>query len=267
MATSSGIQIKVDSRYVSSGPILVHVTMVADMPTYYANNGILDKAMEVVLVRRDAPGTRLLAKLDPHLHMQPDTPLPPPIPGKEPSGFISEERVLDVLGYGAHHDGRADYFVVGVFAGCLSDPQQTSVEDHDQYRRLPAGAAKKAPPYMADAGKPLLSMLSGFGMVARAKADPEVGVEGAFRVRQQPDVIVGEQQPSPFVTIIAARIDPRGGVSSGSFLVDSTDDQLNRTGQFFIPSRLLTPQPTPGRYLVLVFSGDHQARSFEMEVV
>ena len=57
-----GVYLKVPQRAPAAGPIPLHVAMVADMPTYYANNGILDNALEVVLVRRDAPGVRLLAK-------------------------------------------------------------------------------------------------------------------------------------------------------------------------------------------------------------
>ena len=73
-----GVYLKVPQRAPAAGPIPLHVAMVADMPTYYANNGILDNALEVVLVRRDAAGVRLLAKVDPHAIMLEDTPLPPP---------------------------------------------------------------------------------------------------------------------------------------------------------------------------------------------
>jgi hypothetical protein len=265
MILSPDIQIKVDPRLASSSPMLVHVTMVADMAIYNANNGILDKAMEVVMVRRDAPGILKIAKLDPHAIMQPDIPLPPPVPGKEPSGFIKEERILDILAYGgAGAQGAADYFVVGVFAGSLSDPHQTSIDD--TYRRPPAVDVKIAPPSAADTGKSLLSAIPDHGIVSQPKERPVAGVEGAFLIRQPTGILAGEKPPTAFVTIVAARRDPHGGVSCGTFLVDTTDDQLNRTGHFFIPFKMLTPEPPPGRYRILVFAGDYQAASFEMEV-
>lgn len=264
MAIEPGIQIKVDARYASYGPMSVSVTMVADMKTYYANNGILDKAMEVLLVRRDAPGIRQVAKTDPHLIAQPDTPLPAPVAGKEPSGFIKEERILDAFGYGARHDGAANYFVVGVLAGKMSDPQQTSVQDH-QNRLLAAGDAKVIPPNFADVKRRQRLPVTGLGVVVRPTADPVMGIEGAFRIGLEPPSKDGKQSAA-FVSVVAARIDPHGGVSSGSFLIDSLDDNLGRTGQFFIPFHMLVPQPPPGRYRVLVFSADYFCQPFELEV-
>jgi len=269
MVTNPGIQIKVDSQYAFSGPMPVHVTMVADMPTYYANNGILDKAMELFLIRRDAPGIQQIAKLDPHAIMDPDTPLPPPVPGEEPSGLISEERTLDGLAYGAEHQGAADYFVVGVFAGYLSDPQRTSIVA--DFQRLPAATTQKIPPYVEDKKHKLLPLPLEPGIAARPQTEPVAGVEGAFRIAEHPAYMDGEPATPPFVTIVAARIDPQGGVSSGSFIVDSTIEKtiekLNQIGQFFIPFGLLTPEPAPGHYRVIVFCGDYRAQPFEMEVV
>lgn len=260
-----GIQIKVLPRYPAAGPIPLHVTMLVDMPTYYANNGNIDRAMEVFLVRRDAPGIRQLAKIDPHAIMQPDIPLPPPVPGKKPSGFIKEERVLDVMAYGARHEGGADYYAVGILAGRMSDPQPLSIED--QHRRLPAMPVRNAPSLGPDARKSAIAPPSSRGIVARPGTGPVSGIEGAFRVRLKPSARKPEKETlRPFVTIIAARIDPHGGVSSGSFQVQAREDGRNWIGQFSIPASELVPRPVPGRYRVLVFSGDETSHPVDMDI-
>jgi hypothetical protein len=259
-----GIQIKVSPRYPAAGPIRVHVTMLADMPTYYANNGNIDRAMEVFLVRRDAPGIRQLAKIDPHAMMEPEIPLPPPVPGKKPAGFIKEERDLDVLAYGARHEGGADYYAVGILAGRMSDPQPLSIDD--QHRRLPAMPVRNAPPLVHC--KSAITPPSSGGIVARPGTGPVSGIEGAFRVRLKPSARKqGKEMRLPFVTVIAARIDPHGGVSSGSFQVQAREAGRHWTGKFSIPASLLIPRPVPGRYRVLVFSGDEISQPVDMDIL
>lgn len=257
------IRLTVPPRCPAAGPIGVHVTMLADMATYYATNGNIDRAMEVFLVRRDAPGIRQLAKMDPHVIMQPEKPLPPP-PGRKPTGFIKEERDLDVLAYGARHEGGADYYVVGVLAGRTSDPQPLTIEDDS--RRLPPAPVKDAQIIGSERCKSITPP-SSRGMVVRPRTGSVCGIEGAFRLSPEASGRdQAEERRPPFVTIIAARIDPHGGVSSGSFRVSAKECSRDWTGRFFIPVSELVPRPVEGRYRILVFAGDEVARAVEMDI-
>jgi hypothetical protein len=260
-----GIQITVAPHYPAAGSIPVQVTMFADMSTYYANNGNIGRAMEVFLVRRDAPGIRQLAKNDPHAIMQPDIPLPPPILGKEPPGFVKEERILDVLAYGARHEGGADYYVVGIFAGKMSDPQPLSIDGRQ--RMLPEKPVRSAPPLSPDARKSIPSPPLISGIIVQPATGPVPGIEGAFCVRPLQSLPTsGPEDLQPFVTVIAARVEPHGGVSSGSFQVPAQKDGRNWVGQFSIPASKLVPPPVPGRYRILVFSGDEVAHPLDMDI-
>jgi hypothetical protein len=255
-ATKPGVEIKAPERAASSAPVPLRVTMVADMQTYYANNGLLDKALDIVLIRRDAPGVRFVAKIDPRVVMLPETRLPQPPPGTDLSraGFIREERVVDAFGFGVRHDGAADYFVVASFAGWLSEPARLAIEDKSH--RLPVSHAISAPTLSAEAMSALPSPPMSRGVAAQIKAGPEPQIQGGLRVAAGPVEFPGERTAEPFVTIVAAHLSPMGGVSTGSFLVPARIDGEDSIAQFAIPLTLLLPKLKPGKYRLLVFSGD-----------
>src|SRR4026207_806078 len=140
-----GVYLKVPQRAPASGPIPVRVAMVADMPTYYANNGILDNALEGVLVRRDAPGVRFMMKIDPHAIMLADTPLPAPADSRHLQGAVTEERTLDLLGYGAAHPGAAAYHLFAAFSQWVSDSQPLVVEHDVRHPSAPASPLPDVP--------------------------------------------------------------------------------------------------------------------------
>jgi hypothetical protein len=259
-----GIQLSAPARASASGPIRVLATMIADMTTYNANNGILDEALNVVLVRRDGPGLLMLPKIDPHVILIPAGPLPPLPPGEEPpTGFIKEERELDVLGFGMKHEGAADYFVVGSFANWLAEPLPMSIEDRQQ--SLPIadfGKARQPAPHSIGTPSPPPRV----GVTAYFLPGDRPAVEGALRVPVLARRFAGEPEPVPFVTIIAARMSPLGGISAGSFLVDARRDGEDWVASFSVPVSELKPKAAPGRYRVLVFSCNEQAGRFEMTI-
>jgi hypothetical protein len=263
--TAPGIQLKVSPYYPASGPIPVQVTMLADMPIYYANNGNIEKAMEVFLIRRDAPGILHLAKNDPHAIMEPEIPLPPPLPGQDSVGFIKEERILDVLAYGAHHPGGAKYYAVGILAGQVSDPQPLTIKA--QYPMVPAKDVKPLTLLDPDRDETIPPPPTMKGIVVQAGSDPVAAIEGAFRVSQRLSADgTGKDKLPPFVTIVAARVDPHGGVSSGIFQLPTKADGEDWIGQFSVPASELIPRPVPGHYRVLVFSADEIALPVQMDI-
>jgi hypothetical protein len=230
--------------------------MIADMETYYANRGNLDKALNVIMVRRDAPGGRCVAKFDPHALMQPDSPMPPPPPGTDLAhgGLIKEERVLDVLGYGARHEGNAEYYVLASFARWLTDPQPLVFEGNS--KRLPAGDANSLPSLRSELRKAIPAPPVQSGIAARFKKRPLPSVEGGIRVKMRRGKVQDKQDLNSFLTIIAVHLTPTGGISTGSFLLKGRREGESLAAQFSIPLSLLSPQPQSGNYRLLLFAGD-----------
>ena len=93
--------------------------MMADLPVFHANNGILDRALEIVLVRRDMPGIAFLPKTDPDILLSPEPALDRTVTGGTLQQ-VSEERRIGLLDFGARHDGAASYFVFATFARWVS---------------------------------------------------------------------------------------------------------------------------------------------------
>src|SRR6476646_2908862 len=107
-----GISLNCPAEAESSAAIPVEIEMAADARTYWDNNGILDHALTVALVRRDAPGLRFLPKIDPNAIMLPDEPLP----GRPSEASLDADRDLTVEtkvfdvgdGFGALRAGAAE---------------------------------------------------------------------------------------------------------------------------------------------------------------
>ncbi len=266
MSNTPGINIEVPEKAPSFGPIPLHATMVADMQTFNANNGILDKALDIALVRRDAPGLQFVAKLDPHVWMEPETPLPPPPPGTDldNAGFIQEEREFDVLDFGAEHDGAADYYVLASFAGWISQPAPLDVENESH--SLVASEAMPAPPLTSDEKITVPSPPDIPGIVVQINEGGLTRIEGGLRLPIKPAKFPDEEASEPFVTIIAVRLAPNGGMSGGSFFVDADFEGMDHVAQFLVPLSFLSPKPDTGNYRVFVFSGDEYAEPLEVEV-
>lgn len=274
-----GVTLTVPARAPSHGPIPCAVTMVAEEATYVANRGILDTALEVLLVRRDAPGVRFLAKLDPDALMFPDPPLPPPPPpppGIDPAdiapGLYTESRTLDPLDYDGRHPGAATYWALAAFARHHTATFPLAVTDP----RGPLGPlpVSPAPVLPADAITTIYPLPGLPGVVARVVLrDGTPRVEGAFLgavpvVTPPVSVSVSMSTPTPtptpmptvpFVTVVALRLEPTGGVSAGSFVLDPLPPGSAPAGRFSIPLASVAPRLAGGVIRVLVFAGDERA--------
>ncbi len=265
MSNTPGITIKVPEKAPSSGPIPLQVTMVADMQAYTANNGILDTALDLALIRRDGPGLKFISKLDPNVWMEPETPLPPAPPGTDPdnAGFINETREFDVLDYGAEHDGAAEYYVLASFAGWISQVAPLAVEDKSH--SLPPGDALPAPPLTFEEKVRIIDPPDTPGMAVQI-SDGETHIEGGLRVIKKTPKFPGEQAADPFVTIIIVRLAPAGGMWGGSFSVDFDIKGKDSIAQFSIPFAAVSLHLEPGKYCVFVFSGDESADPLDFQV-
>lgn len=249
-----GVYLKVPQRAPAAGPIPIRVAMVADMSTYYANNGIIDNALEVVLVRRDAPGVRLLAKIDPHAIMLPDAPLPPPTSKRDLEGAVAEERTLDLLDYGAQHPGAAAYHVFAAFSRWVSDPQPLVVE---HTARHPGAPARPLPDDVPR--PPIRTAPHSLALELRVvKGHGGPFFEGGARWALQPG---NDAPPINHLTLVIAQLAPQGGVSTFCCELDPQLDAGTWAAVFSIPVTKFEPAPKPGPARLLAFCGTHYSRT------
>ncbi|MCU0727303.1 MAG: hypothetical protein MUE73_16210 [Planctomycetes bacterium] len=256
MSAPLGVTLEFPGQALTGSRVPFKVTMTADMTTYHAVNGILDRALEVVLVRRDRPGIRLLAKVDPHAILLEEEPLPPAPPPDSPEAKVrvTEVRNLDLTDYGATHYGGAAYHVFATFGPWLTEIRPLAIEDRS--RSLPWGDVLPAPPLPDDVEQPLPAVPPARGLVAAVVRREGLRVEGAMRSPVVPSRFRDEPPPAPFVTLVALHRRPEGGVSGGSFLLPVREEGKDHVAQFSIPLAKIAPRPVLGTCRILVFSGD-----------
>ena len=266
MTHDGGIYLDIPPDAPCSGPIPLKVTMKADMDTYMANQGILDKALNLVLIRRDAPGVRLVATTDPHVHMLPDQPVML-TPGTDltKAGTISGKREYDVLGFGAMHDGAADYYVVAAFARWVTEPVPLAITHKEYSLQMSEVSFASAFPLVFD--KNTLVPPPSPGLLARLFRGKDILIQCALRIAIREPKFPQEPVPPPFVTLVAVRLSSTGGVFARSFLLDADSDGRYYVALFSIAFREIVKNPEKGRYRILVFSGDTMALPLELEFV
>ncbi len=243
---------------------MFHVTMVADMETYYANNGILDQALNIVCVRRDYPGVSYVAKIDPHAHMLDEPPLPAPETDQEMTGYVSEEREFDMLGFGAKHEGAAEYYILAAFAKWISDPVALTIEN--QKHSLPAVKTSMAPPPAKDVAARLPEPPPHRNVLARIVGEKEPSIDGSLRVAKRQPRFPMDPPPPAFVTIVAVRLVPTGGVFAHSLELKPVTKGNELVAQFSIPLKTIVPKLEPGPYRILVFSADEKAAPMDIVI-
>ena len=248
------VELRCHTRYMAYGPIAFGVRMVADTATHQAVNGILDRALEVVLVRRDAPGVRLLTKSDPGGLFLPDPVAPPPPPGASATARVSEEREFDLLDYDRRHDGAASYFAFACFADAISEAR--AIEVVHGRTQLPPGDAQPLPPLAPAHAQALIALLSHRpGIAARLVMRDGLHLEGAV-VCAPPANRFGLPPPrNGFITVVAVHRGPRGGVATRSLMLPTPFHDGWAADAFSLPIAELFPALTaPAR--LFVFGGD-----------
>lgn len=238
-----------------------HVTLQADPAVHRANNGILDRALEVVLVRRDAPGALFLAKDDPHAILLPDSVMPPDAPPLPPGCDAMDpglfEAALDLSLQGISHEGSARYYVLASFADAWADPRPLFIA-HPRgplppWRRYPA-----PPPRDPSATDVVQSLLLRPGVTTRY--DPTGGVPrlaGAFHVGAG---------ASAAVTFVAQRLRPTGGVIVASFALEAQPLDAGLYGSFVVPLASFLAEAAGERVRLLTFVGDELAAPITLKV-
>lgn len=260
-----GIALSVPEQTPAEAPEDIAVRMEADLSVYHANNGILDRALEVVLVRRDMPGIGFMAKTDPDILFVPEPPLDRTTDANTLTQ-VSEERRFSLLDHGARHDGAARYFVFGSFAGAVSPVYPMEVR-HASHSVGPGDArpvSRQTPALLQALPPPPPER----GIRARqSKAHPG-RIEGILRTPFRMPLMRGDAAPPPYVTIAAVRLDAHGGVSAASFLLDPKTDGVDFVARFSFALADLAPplaDRPPCALRIMVFSGDYQAPAFQID--
>ncbi|MGR8931676.1 MAG: hypothetical protein ACU836_13625 [Gammaproteobacteria bacterium] len=263
---TGGVSVNVPAHTPYSGPIPIDAAMLADMPTYYANNGILDNALQVILVRRDAPGVGFLAKQDPRGLFYEDDPLPMPSNPEDLQGFIREQRRFELLDYGLEHDGAASYYVFASFARWISEISPLEVI-HPQHS-LAAQSAELLPPLSPSIQRNIPAPPPQQGVWAHCVGQGDaMRIEGMLRTAKRKPRFLHEV-PSPlFISIVAVNLEMKGGASAGSFLLDAQQDSHgNHTAVFSIALSQLAPKLNAGPTRFMVFCGDLKANPVDVHI-
>jgi hypothetical protein len=257
---SAAVKLQCPGEAPSRGPIPVEVTLDANARTYWDNQGILDQALSIVLVRRDRPGLMTVAKVDPSAMVMPPSPLPDR-PSDEAlardGARVTEQKSYDVLAYGRQHPGAADYFVVATFADAWAGPVRLGVTDPSgPLAPTPdvSGLAAATAQAQGQAENPAIP--SSPAVVTRlGEQGGKPAIVGGFRVP-------ADKGPDPFVTLLLANLRTTGGTLVRQFRLPARQDNADLVGGFAVPlSALDTPNPSPaaGRYVLFAFVGDQAA--------
>lgn len=260
-----GVQIDVPARTPAEAAAPIVVTMTADVPTYYANNGILDRALQMVLVRRDAPGVGFLAKTDPSGLFLPEPPLPVPADAAQQKGLVREQREFRLTDYGAKHDGAARYFVLATFARWASEPVPMEI-DHAQ-RSVGAGDATPVPPRSPRTERLLASAPRSQGVVATVVDGPPQRIEGALRVPFRLPRFRGGIAYGPWVTLVVWQPGAEGRNAALCLQLEPRSEGTDHVAAFSIPLNDLSTPLAAGPARAWVFSGDHQCAPVDFEVI
>lgn len=253
-----GISLTFPAEAPAAGPVPVEVTMRADPRTYWDNDGIIDKALTVALVRRDRPGLRLLETIDPHAIMLPDQPLP-----GRPSDVqldaecwtVSEAKRLDAAAPDPRLRGAADYFLVGAFSRWSAGPFALTLTD-PQRRPAPAQPAPRA----AD-GRPwpvrlLPADRLGSVRVERSGKGPVLVLP--FDVSRPEASSPSDEAAEPtWLTVLGLHLNSKGGACGGLFALDVEPRSPRLCGEIALPLASLAPDPVAGRWRFQGFIGHH----------
>lgn len=238
------------------------VELAAPPTVHRANGGILDRALEVVLVRRDAPGTLYLAKDDPRAILLPDSEMPPESPPLPPGceamdpGSFGATLDLGLLDGGLAHDGSARYYVFAAFAESWCDPRPLDVE-HPR-GPLPAALPPPLPPLDPNTTEVRPALLRRPGVRARYYATGGVPrIAGAFHLTRPGGAAV---------TLVAQRLRPTGGVVTAAFAVDARPAHGAHHGGFVVPLASFLAGLAGERVRVITFVGDEVAAPLDFKV-
>jgi hypothetical protein len=248
-----GIKLTCPSEALGTEPIPVEVEICGDMRTYWDNDGIIDKALTVALLRRDRPGLRFLDKIDPGLIMLPDKPLPGR-PSDETldadPAMVRELKTLDAAPLQPAQLGTAEYLVTGAFSKWWAGIRDLRVLDPKQRVRPPATLR------LGFDGQPLPVRPCTVEEQAQLRASG-VGDGCSLVVPIKAGLLQPEawtKHGQPWLTIVGFKLCPQGGGCGGIFALETVAD--GAAGQVLVPVSMLSVLPLEGDWLFLGLVGN-----------
>jgi hypothetical protein len=261
--SASAVTLRCPAEATSQGPILIDVSLDADARTYWDNQGVIDEALQILLVRRDRPGLLFVAKSDPAAMMLPS----PPLSGRpseeelaRAKDRVSQKSSYDVLAYGRQHRGAAEYFVIAAFADAWAGPARLRVVDPNGPM---APEQREVDLTQATAWNEPIPAARGV-IVRTGEMAGYPAVLGAFRTSAPKNDGV-----APFATIVLSRLGPKGGTLQRQFRLAYRQDREDVVGGFAVPISALDPlNPTigSGRYAVFAFVGEESATASLVQI-
>jgi hypothetical protein len=224
------------------------------MRTYWDNNGLIGRALTVAVLRRDRPGLRLLAKIDPRAIMLPDTLLdgrPSDDELDSDNATVSEDKVLDARPWEEARRGAAEYYVTGSFSKWWAGVRELRVTDPRNHeaswevaRPGPDGRPWRARPHVTDEASSIrleregsedfLAIPIAAGLFARpAWTDPGSG--------------------GPWLSVVGFNLCTRGGACGGDFAIEV--EQPGLAADVWIPLTSLAATKLTGDWLFLAVAG------------
>lgn len=256
------VQLQHPREAPSSGPIPFEVTLNADARTYWDNQGVIDQALHVLLIRSDASGVLAIAKVDPAAMITP----PLPLPGRPSPAELAadgsrtvEQKQYDLLAYGRAHPGAASYFVVATFADTWTGPSRLTVTDANG--ALPPTTDVTTSPAVVELTDPQIPSATGLTVRLSAHAAAPA-IVGSFRTRT-------DQPGELCLTLVLGRLQPTGGALVRQFRVPARQEGSERVSGFAVPLSLLdrpNPAPATGRYVLFAFVGNEASSATVVEL-
>lgn len=244
-----GLTIHCPPEAPASGPVAVTVTMRADMRTYWDNNGIIDKALTVAMVRRDRPGLRFLAKIDPKAIMLPDAPLigrPSDAELDAAPATITEVKTLDGAASLSAEQGAADYFVTAAFSrwwGGLKLIRITAQDDRlEPPTTLEPGPTGQPWSMRKGTDPAAVLQLEGLGRGCRLVVPVSAGT-----------LARSGSESVDWLTVVGFKLGTTGGACGGLYGLPVERKAAADRMEVLIPLAALAPMPDVGRWLFLAF--------------
>ncbi|MBX3600477.1 MAG: hypothetical protein KF863_07620 [Rubrivivax sp.] len=254
-----GLDAVVPALTTARSPLPVQVRMRSDMATYYANNGIIDRALQVTLIRRDAAGVGFMAKTDPSALFEPEPPLERTDDPSLAVGEVSETRELRLNDYGLKHEGSAKYFVLPTFAHWTAGVHAMEVSDTAPLPVFGDVWPPAAPSPRTDAL--LASAPRSQGLWASFVRSDVPRVEGWLR--RPAATPVGHAEP--WLTLVAWQPSAHGPVAATCIGLQVQRVGADQLAVFSVPLLMLAPLLPAGPAWIWAASGDFVTAPFQAE--
>jgi hypothetical protein len=267
-----GMTVRAPAEAPAAGPIPVSLDIGADDRTYWDNDGVIDEAVRVALVRRDRPGLLFVPIFD-RERRDPDQ---PPLRGRPSddvldsrSGVTSETETFDIADARVLSPGSATYFLVAAFAKWWARPHRLRLVDGHGPAPVtdqPVSIAAVRPPASGGARSSRAGPHHAFKAPSlrlgrtHGRAFLRATVRLPATVQPPPD----QPAPKPFFTVVGFNLCPTGGAAGAVFAPEAPPKPQETVATSAVSFAALSQSFSPGRWVFLLFAGDEVSTPLEV---